>query len=481
MFMTRLKLLTVSSVVLTAVAVAPAWAAGPVQAELRSAANILPNPLPAGLFAPSAPAGGLVIGSSVWACDASEGFAPVVAVDPTSLDPLLAVTNGGIHLPIVAGFGNATGGQLAYDGAGHVYITQGVVNNSTPSNVQGILRVSVDPVTGATTGSPVVIASTAGLGGNQPTAIALGPDGNLYFGNLKNGDIKRIINPSAGTLQTVQSVGKTPNGRTVRSMAFLGSNLYIGASDTLSVIVNATNQVLCQGGCNATVVNDGFSGQPHVGLAAAGANDLYFAVGGTVNQVWHYTQSSGALAEVATGGVDRNGTNGAAFSFVSAKSNMLNVDPSGNLWIGDDTSNGALAGTGRIWTISAAQLASVGGGVVPPDPAVVAAIRDNWFVEVGTYFLFATFNPDGTYTATIQAPDGTITPSAGTYTVTAPLKPLPILNPQGHLALTDNSGTVLIQGDIFFFKVDQFAMTGTDSFDPFEPSFFQVIWLKQVV
>jgi hypothetical protein len=166
----------------------------------------------------------LVVGASVWVCDAVQGYAPVVAVD-TTLDPVLAVGSGAIHLPTAVGFGNATGGQMLYDGNGHVYITQGVLANNTPSSVQGILRVNVDPVTGVPTGSAVVIASNSGLGGNQPTAIALGPDGNLYFGNLKNGDIKRILNPAVGNTQVVQSVGKTPNGRPVRSLAFFGNDL----------------------------------------------------------------------------------------------------------------------------------------------------------------------------------------------------------------------------------------------------------------
>lgn len=458
-----------------------AFATGPVQATLRSAANILPIPLPAGMFVPTVPAGGVSVGNATWACDAAQGFAPIEPLDPTAAVPLLAIGSGGFHLPTVSGFGNATGGELAYDGTGFLYITQGVVAGNTPSNVQGILRVAVDPITGLPTGRPVVIAANSGLGGNQPTAIALGPDGDLYFGNLKNGDIKRILNPGVGTTQVVQSVGKTPNGRTVRSMAFVGNDLYIGASDTLSVIVGATNQTVCQGGCNATALPDGFSGAAHVGVAAAGADSLYFAVGGGVNQIWHYTPATGAFALVSSGGVDRDGLNAAAFTFVDSKSNLLNVDPSGNLWIGDDTSSGTIAGAGRIWTISAAQLATVGGGTIPPNPAVVAQIRGPWFVEIGTDFLNATFNADGTYTATIQTSSGSITTSSGTYTVTAPVQPLAILNPQGHLTLTDSTGVVLIEGDLFLLNLDRFAMTGTDSFNPAQPRFFQVIWLKQTV
>jgi hypothetical protein len=71
------------------------------------------------------------------------------------------------------------------------------------------------------------VALTFGLAGDQPTAVALGPDGKLYTGFLKNGNIKRITNPSVlnptSQNQTVESVGSTPNGRPMRAMAFLGA------------------------------------------------------------------------------------------------------------------------------------------------------------------------------------------------------------------------------------------------------------------
>jgi hypothetical protein len=456
-----------------------AFAAGPVQAELRSAASILPAPLPNGPFAPSAPAGGLVIGSTAWACDASQGLAPIVPLDLTA-DPLLAVSNGGIHLPIVSGFGSATCGQLAYDGSSNVYVTQGVLANNTPSNVQGVLRITVDPTTGLPTGSPVVVASNSGLGGNQPTAIALGPDGNLYFGNLKNGDIKRIISPGTGTTQTVQSVGKTPNGRPVRSLTFWGTDLYIASSDSLSIIVGATNQTTCQGGCNGVPLNDGFSGVPHVGLASNGVDAVYFAVAGSVNQVWKYAPISKSFAVVAWNGVDRTGANGANFSFVGSKSNMLNLDLEGNLWIGDDTSNAANAGAGRIWTIPAPVLDTIGGGTTAADPAIVADLKGPWFVQVGTYILSANFNPaDHTFTANIQAPDGTLTPDAGTFALTGPVKPLSVANPQAHLRLTDSTGTVLIDGDVFLLNLDQLAVSSSTNSFANVPFAGIIVWLKQ--
>jgi hypothetical protein len=81
-----------------------------LRAEMRSSAAILPSSVQ-GAVAPTAPAGGVVIGAQPWACDASQGFAPVVAVDSGVLDPLLAIgTAGSIRLPISAATVPATCG-----------------------------------------------------------------------------------------------------------------------------------------------------------------------------------------------------------------------------------------------------------------------------------------------------------------------------------------------------------------------------------
>jgi hypothetical protein len=194
-----------------------------LQAELRSSAAILPE-LPSSMVAPTAPAGGLIIGAQPWVCDASQGFAPVVDVETGIADPLLALSKGGVHLPISPTTVPATCGQIAYDGKGNVYITQGIVDTKvTPSISRGILREEVDPQTGAWVGPGAYIATTAGLDGDQPTGAAIGPDGNLYVVFLKSGNIKRVLNPAVGTTQVVQSVGSTPNGHVGRALAFVGN------------------------------------------------------------------------------------------------------------------------------------------------------------------------------------------------------------------------------------------------------------------
>ena len=442
-----------------------------VQAELRSSAAILPV-LPSGMVTPTAPAGGLIIGALPWVADASQGFAPIVDVETGIVDPLLAVSTGGVHLPISPTTLPATCGQVAYDGKGNVYITQGVVDTKvTPSVARGILRVALDPQTGAWVGPAAYIATTAGLDGDQPTGAAIGPDGNLYVVFLKSGNVKRVLNPAAGTTQVVQSVGSTPNGHFGRALAFLGNDLYIGSIDALSVIHNATS-VLCSGGCNATVIADGFPGLPHVGLASDEVGAIYFAVSG-VNQVWRYTPSTGLFSFIAQGGVDRTGNNASNFSFVPSKSNLLALDQGGDLWLGDDTSGATVVGAGRLWTISSLALSSISGGTFTAGtdlPAIASTLRGPWQALVGNTLFTPTLNADGTFTSTIQSSSGIITSDSGTYTLTPPVVLSSFSNPQGHLALTDTNGVVLLSGDVLLINVDQLAMlSAVNSFSGISP------------
>ena len=460
---------------------ASAMASG-AQAELRSSAALLAAQAP-GTQAPTAPAGGVVVGAQPWVCDAASGFAPVVSVEPGIVDPMLAIGVGAIPLPISTTNVPATGGQMAHDGNGKVYITQGVVDTkNTPAVSRGILREVVDPLTGALVGPGVYIATTAGLDGSQPTAAAVGPDGNLYVAFLKSGNIKRIVNPGFGTTQVVQSVGNTPSGHFARALAFVGNDLYIGSIDAFSVIHNATS-ASCTGGCNATTISDGFAGVPHVGLASDGVDAVYFAVSGS-NQVWRYTPSTSSFAFIAQGGADRNGGNASSFSFVPGKTNLLTLDAGGNLWIGDDTSDATAAGAGRIWTISSLTLASVTGGSPTGGTntqAIANVLRGPWFALVGSTLFTATFNADGTFTATIQSSAGVITTDSGTWALTPPLVQSAFANPQGNLTLTDSRGLVLLTGDALLINADQLViLNGTDSIDQV-PFFGTVVLTKQTV
>jgi hypothetical protein len=443
-----------ASIVLASVYTA-AQAAG-LQAELRSSGALIPAATP-DVVAPSAPAGAVVAGAQAWVCDAARGFAPVVAIGNTP-NPMLAIgTTGGIKLPISATTVPASCGQLAMSASGLVYITQAVVDTAaTPSAARGVLRTFIDPSTGAFVGPSAYIAVTAGLDGNQPTAAALGPDGSLYVGFLKSGDIKRILNPSQGTTQVVQKIGSTPSGHPARGLAFVGNDLYIASVDALSVIKNATSTA-CTGGCNATVVSDGFTGTIHTGITSDGLTDLYFAVASTFaggSQVWRFTPSTQLYSFVARGGADRTGSNASNFSFISRKTNLLVLDADGNLWIGDDTLNGTAAGAGRLWTVSNAALASLplGSSIAGTNVQSIAnQLRGPWFMGfVQNPGFTITFNADGTFTSTGPA-------ASGTWTITPPNTPGFEGNPQAHLTFTDSQGVVLFSADFLMLNVDTLA------------------------
>jgi hypothetical protein len=336
---------------------------GQVPATERAAAG-----LPAGqTAAPNTPGGGAVIGRFLYVTDAAWGFRNYQPADLNNPDPI----NNGTLIFNNANDGRSMGGtalcvffchagQVAYDGNQTVYITAYDQPKGQPGSVDmpGVWRATIDPVQGFITPNARLVPN-AGLQGNQPASIALGPDGSLYVGFLKNGNVVRILNPSldpSNPAQIVQSVGTSPNGRPIRGLAFAGSDLYLASTGGLSVIKNAVSPT-CLGGCNGTVVADGFSGTAHLGIASDGINRLYMAIDG--QGVWRYTISNGTMHLVSTGGDDPNTGLPIRFALVGGNSNLVMLDRLGNLWIGDDPSDGHANFSGRIWYISAAALGSL--------------------------------------------------------------------------------------------------------------------------
>src|SRR5262249_60938713 len=104
--------------------------------------------------------------------------------------------------------------------------------------------------------------------------------------------------------QVVQSVGTAPNGRPVRTMTFVGPDLYLGTTEGLSVIKNAIAKT-CLGGCNAVHISDGFSGVDHVGLTSDGINRIYMSING--QGVFRFTVTPQSTTLISTGGTDPNG------------------------------------------------------------------------------------------------------------------------------------------------------------------------------
>ena len=342
------------------------FTANPLQATERAAFG-----LPAGqTAAPNTPGGGVVVGSNLYTGDAANGFRHWKPLDPTNADPVnsgilvydgdLSRSVGGTALCIYF----CQVGQVAFDGVQTVYVTAYDHGKGQPGSLTmpGVWRLTVDPVAGYVQPSAQLVPN-AGLAGNQPTSIALGPDGSLYVGFLKNGNVVRILNPTVnptdpvlGKTQIVQSVGTAPNGRPVRSLAFVASDLYLGTTDGLSVIRNAISPQ-CQGGCNGAPVADGFAGATHVGLTSDGVSALYMSINGS--GVWRYSIATQTSTLIATGGVDLTTGAAVAFAFVGGHSNLLQLDSQGNLWVGDDVSDGTFNFSGRIWYLSRSDLSLI--------------------------------------------------------------------------------------------------------------------------
>lgn len=333
-----------------------ATAGAQVVADLVAAPEI-----PAGsIFAPHTPSGMMIIGANLWVGDQAQGLRHYKPVDPNNADP---INTGQLMFDTTTDWSIGGGtecipwcsvGQIAQDGSTRAYVTVFDHQKGQPFAVggPGVWLVQIQSVFGnfSPFEGATQVAPTFGLAGDMPTATALGPDGKLYVGFLKNGNIKRITNPSqlnpTPQTQIVESVGVTPNGRSMRSMAFLGADLYIGTDQGLALVRNAANCTGNQGGCgNAVLVQDGNAGAPHVALTSDGVGKLYLSVKGSVLR---YTPADGRFVTVSAG-----------FLFVDGHTNTLTQDGFGNLWIGDDPSDGAINFSGRLWRIPAARLASI--------------------------------------------------------------------------------------------------------------------------
>lgn len=321
---------------------------------------------PGQVAAPNTPGGGVVVGSNLYTGDAANGFRHWKAADPANPDPI----NSGFLVfdsdPSKSVGGTALCfffckvGQVAYDGNQTVYVTAYDQAKGQPGSVTvpGVWRLIVDPLTGNVQPDQQLVPKF-GLAGNLPNSSALGPDGNLYVGFIKNGNVVRIVHPTLSNTdptQIVQSVGTSPNGRPIRSLTFVGPDLYLGTSDGLSLIKNAVAST-CQGGCNGVPVGDGFAGKAHVGLTSDGLNRIYMAINGA--GVYRYTISTAMTQLISTGGPDPNTGTSLTFAFVGGDSNLTMLDRLGNLWVGDDISDGTANFSGRIWYISAGALASI--------------------------------------------------------------------------------------------------------------------------
>jgi hypothetical protein len=191
-----------------------------------------------------------------------------------------------------------------------------------------------------------LLAPNCGVGGNLPWASALGPDGNLYLGFKKTGNIVRINHPAGFTqCSDVQVIGNSADGRLSFALAFMGSDLWEADGRGLGVIPNAPACATAGAGtCNAVGV---FTGNPALPNALASDQTNHVLYVGDPSNIY-------ALNLAGAPGTATISTYATGFQFVFG----LAVDPTtvaaGQaplIYAGDDPSRGAIPGAGRIFKV----------------------------------------------------------------------------------------------------------------------------------
>jgi len=274
------------------------------------------------LFLPDA--SGVPTQGHVWVADHTNGFC--------RLDPMLPGQQGTLYTVNLStcNVSAVSPGQPSFDAA-----TNFIYVPDNASNSRGVWRLTFDPVT-ETVGSPVLLAPNAGLGGNRPSAASLGADGKLYVSFLKNGNISRITTP-AGSTQKVEAVGGSSDGRRVLNLAFIGNDLYLAETNTVTRILGATSTA-CTGGCKAASL--GIKIVSPTALISDGVGAL-FAANSSVT--YRYTIGSNVLDTYTSGG----SYDGATVSYKNISG--LGRDPSGNVYVADDPTAGVSSFQGRVW------------------------------------------------------------------------------------------------------------------------------------
>jgi hypothetical protein len=274
---------------------------------------------PAGTLAASgitSPGGQVVLGTHLWVADHALGFCRVDFPPPAAvaLNQNTCADTAKIVSP----------GQPVFD-ASHNFVY--VPDNSAKS--QGVWRLTFDPVTETVGNLTLLAGGGGGLAGNRATATALGPDGNLYVGFLRNGNILRVTNPSGAT-QLVQTVATTSDGRGLSALAFVGPDLY--AAEGCSA-------------CKAVATTS--SAAAPTALASDGKSVLYIAETPAIDStVLRFNVATGAEITFSNTGVFPDGTT-TSYKFVTG----LSVDNAGNLFVGDDPSDGAQIIQGHVWRV----------------------------------------------------------------------------------------------------------------------------------
>jgi Domain of unknown function DUF11/Fibronectin type III domain len=206
-----------------------------------------------------------------------------------------------------------------------------------------------------------ILAPGCGFAANQPNATSLGPEGNLYVGFRRNGNIMRINSPTTNPLPcgNVQQAVIVTGDRFTNQMAWVGHTLLINLTKSTTRVDNADK---CLTPNANTVCTPGFLGivfpaatpTTMVGDQPAGqsnGDDIYFGDGlNTVSAMLGITQNP-IIGTVNLTNPTQVGGASAFFSNIGALA-LDASDPTNNvLYVADDPTPGAVIPTGRWWQV----------------------------------------------------------------------------------------------------------------------------------
>lgn len=297
------------------------------------------------------PAGQVWMGGHLWVSDKVQGFCRL-DMQPGKDDFIIN--------PGTCSIAAASPGQPSFDGSQFVYVP----DSSTVS--KGVWRLTFDPAA-QTVGDAVLLAPNAGLGKLRPTSTALGPDGKLYVGSLKTNDINRIANPGSNpALQTVDKFGSSMRVG-VLGLTFAGNDLYLAEGVAVTKIGRA--------GGNAVATS--IMVQAPTAITSDNRDVLFIADTPTADSaILRFTISANTHEIFANTGIDLAIMT--PFRFVRG----LSLSPAGNLFIGDDPTDGAMVMRGHVWTIAA------GLAPLPSNPLAPA-------MKQGTMYASGITDPEG--------------------------------------------------------------------------------------
>ena len=315
------------------------------------------------------PQGGLVLSGTavnpatgnpfrhLWTADAVNGLC---RIDPDVDTPAAQTINHATCVSTVAGAAfNA--GQLTFDPASNtIYAVDG-------GGKLGIIVLHLLP--GADGEGQVdqantsILAPGCSIATNRPNATSLGPDGNLYIGFTRSGNIMRVNSPTTNPVPcgNVQQAVIATGDRLTNQMAWIGHTLFINLSKSTTKVDGADN---CLTPSANTVCTPGFLGIPFLGATPttmvsdqpsglSNGDDIYFGDGlSTVSAITGITLNAIGLPNL-TAPTQVGGAN-AFFSGVAALA-LDASDPANNVvYVADDPTPGAVTPTGRWWQVLSA-------------------------------------------------------------------------------------------------------------------------------